>query len=164
MQRLIAARGVAVIIQEAAFAPFSARLNPVSGTRVTARLRRVLAARRRPHAVVGFGAGVRLPTLTAALIESLAAAPPLEEGNPHGDLPEGLAARHLAEFLIQRPLETVTPGDRRRYLEELRDLAAANGGLVPIDNALIIVLPARGGDRARAQAAALERRIRDRLS
>ncbi|NBB82458.1 MAG: hypothetical protein GVY28_03550 [Alphaproteobacteria bacterium] len=160
LQRLIGTTGVALILQEAAFAPFSARLNPVSGVRRTARLRQVLTARRRPHAVVGFRAGVFLPPLTDRLMDSLAAAPSLEAGgDPHAAFEDGLAARHLVEFLIQRPLETVTRGDRRRYLEELRGLAEENAGLVPIDNALIVLLPARGGDRMRAAAAALEARL-----
>ena len=167
MQRLIAARGVAVIIQEAAFAPFSARLNPVSGTRVTARLRRSWRRADGPMRWSASAPASGCRRLTAALIESLAAAPPLEEGNPHGDLPEGPGGAPPGR--IPDPSAPWEDGHSRRPPplpgRAARPSPAANGGLVPIDNALIIVLPAprrRSGTERRRRA--LERRIRDRLS
>lgn len=111
------------------------------GASVDAKLKDNFERLKMKHHAVKFRAHMFFPEINDALWSELKEAKPYDDThNPHAAHKDGLVARKMVEFVLQRPLEALSQQERDRYLEGLKKKLRVQGNALYLDNIIEIAV------------------------
>jgi SAM-dependent methyltransferase len=100
----------------------------------------IMEASKMPYKSITFRAHITFPEISEALWAELQEAKPYDDHtNPHAAHENGLAARKLIEFVLQRPLEALSADDRASFLDRVKKKLHTQNNNLFIDSIIQVV-------------------------